>query len=91
MRYATPAAFRTALEARLLAHSKAAGLTLDWRDSGDRRQVRLAVTDAGWALLERLGERQEQVLRDFVAGLDRTEIMEIIADISARYLGLGGQ
>ena len=75
----------------LIRSLQAAGLTLDWRDSGDRRQVRLAVTDAGWALLERLGERQEQVLRDFVAGLDRTEIMEIIADISARYLGLGGQ
>jgi hypothetical protein len=29
MRYATPAAFRTALEARLLVHSKATSLTLD--------------------------------------------------------------
>ena len=29
MRHATPAAFRTALEVRLLAHSKAASLTLD--------------------------------------------------------------
>ncbi len=29
MRYATPAAFRTALEVRLLAHSKATSLSLD--------------------------------------------------------------
>src|SRR5205085_12517442 len=35
----------------LVRSLQAAGLTLDWRDSGDRRQVRLAVTDAGWALL----------------------------------------
>jgi DNA-binding MarR family transcriptional regulator len=68
----------------------AAGLTLEWRDAGDRRQLRLAVTDTGWQLLERLGERQERALRDFVAGLDRGEVQEIIADISARYLGLGG-
>jgi DNA-binding MarR family transcriptional regulator len=73
----------------LVRSLQAAGLTLDWRDAGDRRQVRLAVTDAGWALLERLGERQERALRDFVAGLDPTEIRDIIADISARYLGLG--
>jgi DNA-binding MarR family transcriptional regulator len=65
------------------------GLVVDWRDAEDRRQVRLAVTDSGWALLERLGERQEQVLREFVAALDRDEIAEIISDISARYLGLG--
>lgn len=69
----------------------AAGLTLDWRDAGDRRQVRLAVTDSGWALLERLGDRQEQALRDFVAGLERTEVAGIVADISARYLGLDGE
>jgi len=68
-----------------------AGLTLDWRDAGDRRQVRLAVTDEGWALLERIGTRQEQALRDFVAALDRTEIAGMVADISARYLGLGGE
>jgi DNA-binding MarR family transcriptional regulator len=67
---------------------QSAGLTLDWRDAGDRRQVRLAVTDAGWELLERLGVRQEQALRDFVAGIERTEVEEIIADISTRYLGL---
>lgn len=67
---------------------QSAGLTLDWRDAGDRRQVRLAVTDAGWELLERLGVRQEQALRDFVGGIERTEVEEIIADISTRYLGL---
>ncbi|HEY2702394.1 MAG TPA: MarR family transcriptional regulator [Candidatus Dormibacteraeota bacterium] len=66
----------------------AAGLTMEWRDADDRRQLRLAVADTGWQLLERLGERQEQVLRDFVAGFDRTEVEEIVADISARYLGL---
>ncbi len=69
----------------------AAGLTLEWRDPHDRRQLRLAVADAGWELLERLGERQEQVLRDFVAGFDRGEVEEIVADISARYLGLDGR
>jgi DNA-binding MarR family transcriptional regulator len=74
----------------LVRSLQSAGLTLDWRDTGDRRQVRLAVTDAGWALLERLGARQEQALREFVAGLDRAEIQSIIADISVRYLGLGG-
>jgi DNA-binding MarR family transcriptional regulator len=74
----------------LVRSLQAAGLTLDWRDAGDRRQVRLAVTDTGWALLERLGARQEQALREFVAELDRAEIQDIIADISARYLGLGG-
>jgi len=73
----------------LVRSLQASGLTLDWRDAGDRRQVRLAVTDAGWALLERLGDRQERVLRDFVGGLDPAEIEAIIADISARYLGLG--
>ncbi len=66
----------------------AAGLTVEWRDAADRRQLRLAVADTGWELLERLGERQERVLRDFVAGFDRTEVEEIVADISARYLGL---
>jgi DNA-binding MarR family transcriptional regulator len=74
----------------LVRSLQSAGLTLDWRDAGDRRQVRLAVTDAGWALLERLGARQEQALREFVAEVDPGEIQEIIADISARYLGLGG-
>lgn len=74
----------------LVRSLQSAGLTLDWRDAGDRRQVRLAVTDAGWALLERLGARQEQALREFVAEVDPDEIQEIIADISARYLGLGG-
>jgi DNA-binding MarR family transcriptional regulator len=74
----------------LVRSLQSAGLTLDWRDAGDRRQVRLAVTDPGWALLERLGARQEQALREFVAEVDRDEIQDIIADISARYLGLGG-
>jgi DNA-binding MarR family transcriptional regulator len=73
----------------LVRSLQAAGLTVDWRDTGDRRQVRLAVTDAGWELLERVGERQERALRDFVAGIDPAEIREIVADISARYLGLG--
>src|SRR5690349_6403877 len=45
-----------------------AGLVRDWRDADDRRQVRLAVTDSGWELLDRLGSRQEEVLRDFVTG-----------------------
>lgn len=65
-----------------------AGLVRDWRDADDRRQVRLAVTDAGWELLDRLGERQEQVLRDFVNGIDAAEIQGIVAEISTRYLGL---
>src|SRR5258708_27632106 len=47
-----------------------AGLVRDWRDADDRRQVRLAVTDTGWELLDRLGSRQEEVLRDFVTGID---------------------
>jgi DNA-binding MarR family transcriptional regulator len=68
---------------------QAAGLIVDWRDTGDRRQVRLAVTDAGWALLERLGARQEQALREFVAQIDRGEVEAIVSDISDRYLGLG--
>ena len=72
----------------LVRSLQAAGLTVDWRDAGDRRQVRLAVTDAGWALLERLGDRQEKALREFVAGLDPSEIREIIAEITGRYLGL---
>ena len=72
----------------LVRSLQAAGLVVDWRDAEDRRQVRLAVTDAGWALLERLGARQERVLRQFVAGIDRGEIEAIISDISARYLGL---
>jgi DNA-binding MarR family transcriptional regulator len=64
------------------------GLVRDWRDSDDRRQVRLAVTDAGWELLERLGVRQEQVLREFVSGVDAEEIQGIVAEITTRYLGL---
>ncbi|HZS13628.1 MAG TPA: MarR family transcriptional regulator [Candidatus Dormibacteraeota bacterium] len=67
-----------------------AGLVRDWRDSDDRRQVRLAVTDAGWELLERLGIRQEEVLREFVSGVDAEEIQGIVAEISSRYLGLTG-
>ena len=67
---------------------ESAGLVRDWRDADDRRQVRLAVTDAGWALLDRLGVRQEQVLRDFVNGIDAEEIQGIVAEISTRYLGL---
>ena len=66
-----------------------AGLVRDWRDAGDRRQVRLAVTDAGWDLLDRLGSRQEAVLRDFVNGIDAEEIQGIVSEISTRYLGLG--
>jgi DNA-binding MarR family transcriptional regulator len=65
-----------------------AGLLRDWRDAEDRRQVRLAVTDAGWNLLERLGARQEEVLRDFVSGVDAAEIQGIVAEITTRYLGL---
>lgn len=65
-----------------------AGLVRDWRDSEDRRQVRLAVTDQGWDVLERLGLRQEEVLRDFVTGIDAAEIAGIVAEISSRYLGL---
>jgi DNA-binding MarR family transcriptional regulator len=65
-----------------------AGLVRDWRDADDRRQIRLAVTDAGWELLDRLGSRQEQVLRDFVNGIDAEEIQGIVAEISTRYLGL---
>jgi MarR family transcriptional regulator, organic hydroperoxide resistance regulator len=67
---------------------ESAGLVRDWRDSDDRRQVRLAVTDAGWDLLDRLGSRQEEVLRDFVTGIDASEIQGIVAEISSRYLGL---
>jgi DNA-binding MarR family transcriptional regulator len=65
-----------------------AGLVRDWRDSEDRRQVRLAVTEAGWELLERLGSRQEEVLREFVTAIDPAEVEGIIAEISTRYLGL---
>ncbi len=65
-----------------------AGLVRDWRDAGDRRQVRLAVTDAGWELLDRLGSRQEEVLREFVTGIDAEEIQGIVEEISTRYLGL---
>jgi DNA-binding MarR family transcriptional regulator len=68
-----------------------AGLVRDWRDSDDRRQVRLAVTDEGWELLDRLGSRQEEVLRDFVSGVDASEIQGIVAEISTRYLGLTRQ
>jgi MarR family transcriptional regulator, organic hydroperoxide resistance regulator len=65
-----------------------AGLVRDWRDTEDRRQVRLAVTDAGWELLERLGSRQEEVLREFVTAIDPAEVEGIVAEISTRYLGL---
>jgi len=65
-----------------------AGLVRDWRDSDDRRQVRLAVTDSGWELLDRLGAQQEQVLHDFVRAIDTEEIAGIVAEISTRYLGL---
>lgn len=65
-----------------------AGLVRDWRDSDDRRQVRLAVTDSGWELLDRLGVQQEQVLREFVTALDAAEIQGIVEEISTRYLGL---
>jgi len=67
---------------------ESAGLVRDWRDADDRRQVRLAVTDAGWELLDRLGARQEEVLRDFVNDIDAEEIQGIVAEISTRYLGL---
>ena len=72
----------------LVRSLETAGLVRDWRDRDDRRQVRLAVTDAGWDLLERLGNRQEEVLRDFVRGVDPEEIAGIVAEISTRYLGL---
>jgi DNA-binding MarR family transcriptional regulator len=65
-----------------------ADLVRDWRDTGDRRQVRLAVTDRGWELLDRLGAQQEQVLHDFVRAIDTEEIAGIVAEISTRYLGL---
>ena len=64
------------------------GLVRDWRDADDRRQVRLAVTDAGWELLDRLGSRQEAALRDFVTGIDAEEMQGIVTEISTRYLGL---
>jgi DNA-binding MarR family transcriptional regulator len=61
-----------------------------WRDDVDRRQLRLAVTEAGWQLLERLGERQVDVLHDFVRALDPTEVREIIDDVVSHYLGMVG-
>ena len=73
----------------LVRSLEGAGLVRDWRDADDRRQVRLAVTDAGWDLLDRLGTRQEAVLRDFVEGIDAEEIQGIVSEISTRYLGLG--
>lgn len=73
----------------LVRNLENAGLVRDWRDAEDRRQVRLAVTDAGWELLDRLGTEQEHVLRDFVTGIDAEEIQGIVAEISTRYLGLG--
>ena len=72
----------------LVRSLETAGLVRDWRDSDDRRQVRLAVTDEGWDLLDRLGSRQEEVLREFVKGVDASEIQGIVAEISTRYLGL---
>jgi len=72
----------------LVRSLETAGLVHSRRDSDDRRQVRLAVTDLGWDLLERLGVRQEEVLREFVSGVDAAEIQEIVAEISTRYLGL---
>jgi DNA-binding MarR family transcriptional regulator len=72
----------------LVRSLETAGLVRDWRDAEDRRQIRLAVTDAGWDLLERLGARQEEVLRDFVSGVDAEEIQGIVAEITTRYLGL---
>ena len=65
-----------------------AGLVRDWRDTEDRRQLRLAVTDAGWELLDRLGVRQEEVLRDFVTGIDAAEMQGIVEEITTRYLGI---
>lgn len=65
-----------------------AGLVRDWRDTEDRRQLRLAVTDAGWELLDRLGIRQEEVLRDFVTAIDAAEMRGIVEEITTRYLGL---
>jgi DNA-binding MarR family transcriptional regulator len=75
----------------LVRSLETSGLVRDWRDADDRRQVRLAVTDAGWALLQRLGERQEEVLREFVEGIDASEIQGIVSEISTRYLGLTRQ
>jgi DNA-binding MarR family transcriptional regulator len=72
----------------LVRSLETSGLVRDWRDADDRRQVRLAVTDAGWELLERLGDRQEEVLREFVEGIDASEIQGIVSEISTRYLGL---
>ncbi|HEV7677809.1 MAG TPA: MarR family transcriptional regulator [Candidatus Dormibacteraeota bacterium] len=72
----------------LVRSLETSGLVRDWRDADDRRQVRLAVTDAGWELLERLGDRQEEVLREFVEGIDAAEIQGIVSEISTRYLGL---
>jgi DNA-binding MarR family transcriptional regulator len=72
----------------LVRSLEGSGLVRDWRDSDDRRQVRLAVTDAGWELLERLGSRQEEVLREFVREVDPAEVQGIVAEISTRYLGL---
>lgn len=65
-----------------------AGLVRDWRPADDRRQLRLAVTDRGWSVLERLGERQEAALREYVAELDPGEVQGIIDEIANRYLGL---
>jgi MarR family transcriptional regulator, organic hydroperoxide resistance regulator len=72
----------------LVRSLETSGLVRDWRDADDRRQVRLAVTEAGWELLERLGDRQEEVLREFVEGIDASEIQGIVSEISTRYLGL---
>lgn len=65
-----------------------AGFVRTWRDPEDRRQLRLTVTDAGWRLLERLGDRQLEVLHQFVAGLDTAEVRDIVDEIVGRYLGL---
>jgi DNA-binding MarR family transcriptional regulator len=65
-----------------------AGLLRSWRDSDDRRQLRIEVTEDGWQLLDRLGQQQLSVLHDFVGGLDPVEVRDIIDEIASRYLGL---
>jgi hypothetical protein len=83
MRYATPAAFRTALEARLLAHSKATRLALDRLRKQvvfERLLARLLVAapgrwvlKGGFALDLRLGTRARSTKNLDVARGDAVE------------------
>jgi MarR family transcriptional regulator, transcriptional regulator for hemolysin len=68
--------------ARLLDRLCAGGLIERRADPNDRRANRLYLTPAARPLLERLGERGEELMATALAGVDRAAVERMVAALA---------